>query len=183
MIADSPAGQQHEDGGEREDDEREDERVEHGHLHVVGFDLLAQVLRRAADHQSGDEDREHDEDQHAVHARADAAEDHLAEHDVGQRNHAAERSKAVVHAVDGAATGVGGDGGEERALGDAVAHLLAFHVAAGRGRGARLLRAVNQRMRVRLSPVADGEAGGEEDEHAAKTAQPWPGEPVMRPSV
>ena len=32
--------------------------------------------------------------QNAVHARADAAEDHFAEHDVGQRHHAAERREA-----------------------------------------------------------------------------------------
>ena len=43
-----------------------------------GLDLLAQVLGRAADHQAGDEDRQDDEDQHPVQARADAAEDHLA---------------------------------------------------------------------------------------------------------
>ena len=168
----------------REDDEREDEHVEHGHLHVVGFDLLAQVFGRAADHEAGDEDRQDHEDQHAVEAGADAAEDDFAEHDVDERNHAAERREAVVHAVDRAATGVGGDGGEERGLGDAEADFLAFHVAAGRGGGARLCRAVNQRMRMRLGPV-DGRRirpqTGRTWPHS--TAQPWPGEPVMRPSV
>ena len=90
---------------------------------------------------------------------ADAAEDHFAEHDVGERNHAAERSEAVVHAVDRAATGVGGDGGEERALGDAVADFLALHVAAGRSCSARLRGAVNHVVRMRLGPVANREAG------------------------
>jgi hypothetical protein len=48
-------------------------------LHLAGFDLLAQVLRRAADHQPGDEDGQDDEDQHAVETGADAAEDNFAQ--------------------------------------------------------------------------------------------------------
>ena len=72
-----------------------------------------------------------DEDQHAVEAGADAAEDDLAELDVDQRHQAAERREAVVHGVDRAARACGGDGGEERRVGDAEADLLAFHVAAG----------------------------------------------------
>ena len=67
--------------------------------------------------------------------------------DVEQRNQAAERREAVVHAVDGAATGVGGDGGEQRGVGDAEADFLAFHVAAGlrggrRGLDARASRSI-----------------------------------------
>ena len=69
------------------------------------------------------------EDQHAVEPGADAAEDHLAELDVDQRHQAAERREAVVHGVDRAARGVGGDGREERRVGDAEADLLALHVA------------------------------------------------------
>ncbi len=64
----SDIGQQYKDGREGEDDERKDERVEHRHLHVEGFDLLAQVFRSAAHHETGDEHREHDEDEHAVKA-------------------------------------------------------------------------------------------------------------------
>ena len=44
------------DRGEAEDREREDEDVEHRHLDVVGFDFLAEVLGRAADHETSDED-------------------------------------------------------------------------------------------------------------------------------
>ena len=62
-----------------QDAERQDEDREHRELHLVRLDLLAEVLGRAADHQAGDEDREDDEDEHAVEARADAAEDDLAE--------------------------------------------------------------------------------------------------------
>ena len=70
-----------------------------------------------------------------------------------------------MNAVDGAATGVGGDGGEQGALGNAVADLLALHVASGRGEGAGLLGAVDQRMRLRLGPVDGGESGCEEYKH------------------
>ena len=55
------------DGGIRIDERR--------HLHLVGLDLLAEVLGRAADHQPGDEHRDDREHEHAVEARADAAED------------------------------------------------------------------------------------------------------------
>ena len=70
---------------------------EHRHLDLLRLDLLAQVLRRAPDHQAGDEHRDDHEDQHAVEARAHAAEDDLAELDVDQRDHAAERRELVVH--------------------------------------------------------------------------------------
>ncbi len=125
------------DGGEHEDRQRKDEHDEHRHLHVVGLDLLAEILRRPADHQAGDEHRQDDEDEDAVHPGADAAEDHLAEHDVDERHQAAERRERVVPAVDRAAARVGRDRGEERRVGDAEPALLAFHVAAGRAVGHR----------------------------------------------
>ena len=87
--------------GEHQDRRRQDR--DRDHLHVVALDLLAEILRRAADHQPGDEDGEDGEDEHAVEARADAAEDHLAELDQHQRHGAAERHERIVHRVDGAA--------------------------------------------------------------------------------
>jgi hypothetical protein len=60
-------------------------------LTLARLDLLADVLRRASDHQAGHEDGEDDEDQHAVEARADAADDDLAELHVDERDHAAQR--------------------------------------------------------------------------------------------
>jgi hypothetical protein len=57
-----------------------------GHLHLKGFDLLAQVFRRTADHQAGDEHRHDGEHQHAVQTGTDAAEHHFAELHQHQRN-------------------------------------------------------------------------------------------------
>ena len=74
-----------------EDDNRQDEQRQHRHLHVVGFDFLAEIFRRAADHQARDEDREHDEDEHAVESGADAAENDFAKLNVEQRNETTER--------------------------------------------------------------------------------------------
>ena len=57
------------DGGdarEHQNRERENQHRQHRHLHVVGVNLLAEVFRRPAHHQSSDEDREDDEDQHAI---------------------------------------------------------------------------------------------------------------------
>ena len=82
------------DGGRRpaQIHQRQDQDGEHGHLDLPGLDLLADVLRRAPDHQAGDEHGDDDEDQHAVEAGADAADDDLAELHVDERDHAAERA-------------------------------------------------------------------------------------------
>ena len=61
-------------------DEDEHARREHGDggpLHLACLDLLAEILRRASHHQARDENADDHEHQHAVQARADAAEDHL----------------------------------------------------------------------------------------------------------
>ena len=109
---------------ERRDAEVQDR--EHRQLHLSALDLLAQVLGRAADHQPGDEHREDGEHQHAQDADADAAEDDLAERDVEHRHAAGQRREAVVHGVDRAGRGVGGDGGPQRGRADAEADLLAL---------------------------------------------------------
>ncbi len=107
------------------------EHDQHRHLHVVGFDLLAQIFRRAAHHEPGNEDRQHDVRSSMPYMPgADAAEDHLAQHDVDQRNHSAERREGIVPSVDRAATRIGRHGGQERGVGDAEANFLAFHVSA-----------------------------------------------------
>jgi hypothetical protein len=87
------------DRREAQDRERQDQDGEHRHLHFLGLDLLAEILGRAADHQPGDEHRDDGEQQHAVEARADAADDDLAELDVEQRHQPAERREAVVHGL------------------------------------------------------------------------------------
>ena len=104
---------------------------ERGHLHLVGLDLLAEVLGRAADHQPGDEHGDDGEHQHAVQAAADAAEDDLAQLHQPHRHQPAERRERVVHRVDRAVRRGGGRGRPQRGVRDAEADLLAFHVAAG----------------------------------------------------
>ena len=63
---------------------RQHQDGQHRHLDLARLDLLADIFRRAADHQAGDEDRQHHEQQHAVEAGADAADDDLAELHVDQ---------------------------------------------------------------------------------------------------
>ena len=118
-------------GGQHENAEGRGDERDHGHFDFFGFDLLADVFGRAADHQAGDEDRDDGVEQDAVEARAHAAEDDFAGLNIEERDQAAERSEAIVHAIDGAATGVGGDGGEQSAGGNAEARFFAFHIAAG----------------------------------------------------
>ena len=78
-IEATAGGQHHGDRGPAEIHQRQDQDGEHRHLDFLRLDLLADIFRRAADHQAGDEDRDDDEQQHAVHAGADAADDDLAE--------------------------------------------------------------------------------------------------------
>ena len=105
-----------------------DQQREHGQLHLAGFDLLAQVLGRASDHQPGDEHADDQVQQQVDHAHALAAEDAVEPH-AGQRRQAGQRIEAVVGAVDGAAGDRRGHGGERRAGGGAETQLLAFQVA------------------------------------------------------
>ena len=81
---------------------------------------------------------------------------------------AAERREAVVHGVDGAARRVGGDGREQRRIGDAEADFLAFHVAAGlqrRSAPGRCASAAKAGLPGCLGPVGDDDAGQEQDAH------------------
>src|SRR5215469_4307650 len=121
----------HRDPRQRKNDEREYQRHQHCHLDVVGLDLLAQILRCTAHHQSGNEDCQHDVDQDAVHARSHSAENDFAEHDVDERNHAAQWRERVMPAIDRATTRVSGDGRKQGGTSDAEACLLPFHVPAG----------------------------------------------------
>ena len=101
-----------------------------------------------------------------------------------KRHHAAERSEAVVHSVDCAATGIGRDGGKQRAFGDAVAHFLALHVAARtRPRCGFALRRESADAAATLPNSTTVNPAAKSTNIAANTAQPWPGEPVIRPSV
>src|ERR1035441_4102984 len=61
-------------GRKAEDAHRQHEHGEHDHLDFFLLDLFSQVFRSAAHHQSGDEDRQDGEQQHAVQARSDATE-------------------------------------------------------------------------------------------------------------
>src|SRR5262245_11187138 len=142
-------------------DQRRQQDDERGHLHLVGLDLLAEILRGAAHHEPGHEDRDDGEDQHAVEARADAAVDHLAELDHEQGHEAAERHEGIVHRVDRAVRRARRGGGPEGGVGDAEPHLLALHVAARRERARGLVHAERREARVArvLGPLAEREHG------------------------
>src|SRR5271166_3181781 len=70
------ARQRHRDGGANQHEQRSDQEIACGELDLTGVDLLAEVLRRAPDHQPGDEHRDYSQDQHAVQARSGAAGRH-----------------------------------------------------------------------------------------------------------
>ena len=131
------------------------------------LDLLAQVLRRAPDHQAADEDRQQHVEQDRVKAGADATEDHLAGAQVGEWNRAADTGEGFERAVHGATGGDGRDHVKERRSGDAEALLLAFQVAAGRAGddgGVRPAACCAGRT-VGLGDVTDDHRSQEHDHH------------------
>ena len=131
--------------------------------------------RGPPDHQTGDEHREHGEDQQPVEPGADPAGRDLAEHHVDQRHAATERAEAVVHRVDGARGGAGGRRGEEAEPADAEPRLLALQSPPGGrdpGRAGGQLR-VAMRPRRRAAPSRAV--------MTARTAQPWRRSPTMSP--
>ena len=138
-------------------------------MHVVRLHLLAQVLRRPSHHQSRDKHRYDDKDQHSVHARPNAAEHNLAHHDVHQRNHPAQRHERIVHRVHRAAARVCRHRRKQRRVRNPEPHLLAFHVPTGRHRRPRhrhmLVHALQQRVRLRLRPVARQHAAKPQNRH------------------
>ena len=105
-----------------------DEQGEHGQLHLAGLDLLAQVFRRAADHQPGQEHADDQVNEHVDEADALAAEDAVEPH-AGERRQAGQRIEAVVHAVDRAARHGRRHRREGRPGRGAEAQFLAFEIA------------------------------------------------------
>ncbi len=95
------------DRRQRQHHRRHEERAERGELDLSRLDLLPEPFGRSPDHQPGDEDRDQDVEEHPVEAGADAAEDHLAEEQVDERDGAAGRRLRVEAAVDRAVRGVG----------------------------------------------------------------------------
>ena len=142
------------DGREAEDRRGQDQDGEHGHLHFLGLDLLAEIFGRATDHQASDEDRDDRHHQEAVEAGADAAGQDLAELDHEHRHEAADRRERAMHGIDAAIGEAGGHGGEQRRAGEAEADLLALHIAAGRIDACGM----QHRRTGGLGPIGDADA-------------------------
>src|SRR5262249_50697914 len=113
---------------EDENKERSGQHGEQRHLHFLLLDFLADVLRRPADHQPGDEDAEDGVKEHSVETSADAAEDDLVGLHIEERDEAAKGRVTVVHAVHGPAAGISGHCGKECRRANSESSFLAFHV-------------------------------------------------------
>ena len=121
---------------------------------------------------------EHDEHEHPVESRADAAENDFAKLNVEQRHEAAQRREGIVHGVDRAARGVRRDRGEQRGVEDAEADFFAFHVAIGGGEAELLM----DRIAIGLGPPAeDARRRGTARSSRLHTAQPCFWFLTMRP--
>ena len=159
------------DGRAHQNGKRSCQAQDNRPAHLARLDLLAQELRRAADHKAGDKHREDGEADHAVQATAHAAEDDLAQSHLEHLDKTAQRGVGVVHGVNRA---VGSGGGVSRPRGggdDTEAALLALHVAAGLAVGHLDIdrSAIGQLRGARM--LVEGDDAGEDhqqDEHGGK---------------
>src|SRR5690348_7058153 len=135
---------------------------QHRHFYVKGFDLLAQVFRRSAYHEPGNEYGKNDEYDHSVKASAHTTENHFADYHVHHRNHSAERCKRIVHSIYGATARVRRHRSKHCRARHAETHLLAFHVAARLHRCRTLVDSMQKRIAPRLSDI------NARDSHEAK---------------
>ena len=78
-------------GGEAEHGDRIDQHRQHREFHFAGFDLFAEIFRRASNHQARDKDGDDGENEEAIKTRANAAGRDAAEQHVEQRHEPAER--------------------------------------------------------------------------------------------
>ena len=93
-------------------------------------DLLAEVLRRAADHQASEEHGDQRDHDHAVQAGSQPSEDHLAQQHVHQEHQHAQGLVGTVHRVVRAGRAVRRDHRREDRAADAESHFLPLHVPA-----------------------------------------------------
>src|SRR3984957_5278329 len=155
-----------------QDHQREYQRHQHRHLYVISFDLLAQIFWRAPHHQAGNEDREHYVNQHAVESRAHSAKYHFAQHDVDERNHAAERSERIMPAVDGAAAGIGGRGRKQGRIRNAKPDFFPLHISTRLKCGHMLIGAHQQRIPASLGPIGHRHSHQKQDSHGGPHRPP-----------
>ena len=104
----SPGGGHDRDRGEREDDQERHQTPRSPTIFTCRAPIfLPEVLGCPPDHQTADEHRDDDVEDHAVEAAPDAAEDDLADRHVEHRCDHAEGLVGVVHRVDAAVRRVG----------------------------------------------------------------------------
>ena len=116
--------------GRRGTDQYEDwsgQEVQGSELDLARPDLLAEVLRSPANHQTGHEDSEDRNHEQAVQTRTDASWRDLTEHHVDDRQHAAECGVRVVEGVHRTGRRQSGRSGEGRRVRHAEPDLLALH--------------------------------------------------------
>ena len=155
----------HRDGRKDQYCARQNKHGQHGHLDVIGFDLLAEIFRSSPYHQTGNENRQHDENKNAVKSRTDSPENNFTEHDIDQRNHSTQRRERVMHAIHGATTGVGRDRSKQCGVRDAEPHFLAFHVSAGVQRRCMLVGPGKKRITSCFRPIGRRHAGKKQESH------------------
>src|SRR5580692_5061014 len=152
-------------GCKDQDDQRKYQSHQHRHLHVVRFNLLAQIFRRASHHQPRYEHRQHDVNQNPVHSRANPTENHFAKHDVHQRHHAAQRRERIMPSDNRTTAGVGGHRGKQRRVRDSEANLFALHVPAGLLRTHMLVDTRQQRISASFRPISNQHTRHEQNRH------------------
>lgn len=146
-----------------EDQEGMQQHDQRGDLHLARLDFPAEELRRAAHHQSADEDGD-DEECEIVHPPYSHAAEPAVDLHVEHLEHAAQRGLRIVHRVDRTVRRDGGRHAPHGRCGRADADLLALH----RTELLRDAHAVDLPAAARLLPDGEDDACGIGQEHHAE---------------
>jgi len=92
-------------GGENQHESGREQQRQHGELHFARFDLLAEIFRRATDHEPGDENGDDGEQKNGVESRSSAARRDAAHQQIDHRNEAANRHERVEGRIGRAGSG------------------------------------------------------------------------------
>src|SRR4030042_4766318 len=119
-------------GSKAKDTEDEYHQGEDADFYVIGFDLLTQVLRSSADHESCEKNSQDYKHQHPIQPGPNPSKDHLTQLYVKEGNQTAQGCKRVVHGVHCPARCIGRDRREQSGVENPEADFLALHISGAR---------------------------------------------------
>src|SRR4030042_7205553 len=116
-------------GSKAKDTEDEYHQGEDADFYVIGFDLITQVLRSSADHESCEKNSQHHKHQHSIQTGPNPSKDHLTQLHVKQWAQPSERAERIMHRVHCSARSIGCDRSPQSGIEDRKTDFFSFHIS------------------------------------------------------